>query len=68
MVMYLALARPVIGEGVLTQVVGLGAAGLTFAAVVAALAAVALLLLWRESLQDEHVRFRLAHAHKPSTA
>jgi predicted MFS family arabinose efflux permease len=67
-VMYLALALPVIGEGVLTQLVGLRAAGLTFAAVVAALAAVALLLLWRGSQHEERVRLPLAHGHKPSTA
>jgi MFS family permease len=36
-VMYIAISLPVIGEGVLAQAVGLRAAGLTFAAVVAAL-------------------------------
>jgi MFS family permease len=38
-VMYIAISLPVIGEGVLAQAVGLRAAGLTFAAVVAALSA-----------------------------
>jgi MFS family permease len=38
-VMYIAISLPVIGEGVLAQVVGLRAAGLTFAALVAALSA-----------------------------
>jgi MFS family permease len=36
-VMYIAISLPVIGEGVLAQAVGLRAAGLTFAALVAAL-------------------------------
>jgi MFS family permease len=67
-VMYLALALPVIGEGVLTELVGLRAAGLTFAAVVAALATVALLLLWRGSQHEEDVRLPLAHGHTLSTA
>jgi MFS family permease len=38
-VMYIAISLPVIGEGVLAQAVGLRAAGVTFAAVVAALSA-----------------------------
>jgi MFS family permease len=38
-VMYVAISLPVIGEGVLARAVGLRAAGLTFAAVVAALSA-----------------------------
>jgi MFS family permease len=38
-VMYIAISLPVIGEGVLAQAVGLRAAGLTFAALVAALSA-----------------------------
>jgi MFS family permease len=54
-VMYVALALPVIGVGVLAQVAGLRAAGLTFAAVVSALAAVVLLLLWRVSQHEERV-------------
>ena len=45
MVAYLALAVPVIGEGVLSELAGLRPAGLVFAAVVAALSAVALALL-----------------------
>jgi len=44
-VAYLALAVPVIGEGVLSELAGLRPAGLVFAAVVAALSAVALALL-----------------------
>jgi MFS family permease len=38
-VMYIAISLPVIGEGLLAQAVGLRAAGLTFAALVAALSA-----------------------------
>ena len=38
-VMYVAISLPVIGEGILAQAVGLRAAGLTFAALVAALSA-----------------------------
>jgi MFS family permease len=41
-VMYVAISLPVIGEGVLTQVIGLRPAGLTFAALVAALSAAVL--------------------------
>jgi MFS family permease len=44
-VAYVAISLPVIGEGVLAQAVGLRSAGLVFAAVVAALAAVVLALL-----------------------
>jgi MFS family permease len=44
-VTYLALSVPVIGEGILAQLTGLRAAGLTFAAVVAALSAVVLVLV-----------------------
>jgi multisubunit Na+/H+ antiporter MnhB subunit len=43
-VMYVAIALPVIGEGVLAQAVGLRAAGLSFAAMVAGLSAVVLIL------------------------
>jgi MFS family permease len=43
-VMYVAIALPVIGEGILAQAVGLRAAGLAFAAVVAGLSAVVLIL------------------------
>jgi predicted MFS family arabinose efflux permease len=42
-VMYIAISAPVIGDGVLAQVAGLRAAGLTFAALVAALSAVVLI-------------------------
>jgi MFS family permease len=52
-VMYLALALPVVGEGVLARIIGLRPAGLTFAAVVAALAAIVLLLLRRGSQREE---------------
>jgi MFS family permease len=51
-VMYIAISLPVIGEGVLAQAVGLRTAGLTFAALVAALSAAVLI--------------RLAHAHHPT--
>jgi MFS family permease len=44
-VAYVAISLPVIGEGLLAQVAGLKAAGLVFAGVVAALAAVVLALL-----------------------
>jgi MFS family permease len=47
-VMYVAISLPVIGVGVLAQATGLRPAGLTFAAVVAALAAVVLVLLARQ--------------------
>jgi MFS family permease len=43
-VMYVAISLPVIGEGVLAQEIGLRAAGLTFAALVAPLSAVVLVL------------------------
>jgi MFS family permease len=42
-VMYIAISLPVIGEGVLAQAIGLRAAGLTFAALVAALSVTVLL-------------------------
>jgi MFS family permease len=44
-VMYVAISLPVIGVGVLAQAVGLRAAGLTFAALMAGLSAVVLILL-----------------------
>ncbi len=47
-VAYVAISVPVVGEGLLAQASGLKSAGLVFAAVVAALATVALLLLARE--------------------
>jgi len=46
-VAYFAISVPVIGEGLLAQLSGLRSAGLVFAAVVAALSAVALVLLAR---------------------
>src|ERR1700729_105003 len=46
-VMYVAIWVPVIGEGVLAQAVGLRAAGLTFAALVAALSAAVLIRVAR---------------------
>lgn len=46
-VCYVAISLPVIGEGVLAQVLGLRQAGVIFAAVVAALSAVVLVLLRR---------------------
>jgi MFS family permease len=45
--LYVGISFPVIGEGAFSQAVGLVVAGLAFAAVVAALAAVALVLLAR---------------------
>jgi hypothetical protein len=47
-VMYAAISLPVIGEGVLARAAGLRAAGLTFAAAVAAVSIVVLVLLGRE--------------------
>jgi MFS family permease len=47
-VAYMALSLPVIGEGVLARVAGLRTAGLVFAAVVAVIAAVVLVLLARQ--------------------
>jgi hypothetical protein len=47
-VAYVALSIPVIGEGVLARLAGLRAAGLAFAAVVALLAAVVLVLLGQD--------------------
>lgn len=48
-VTYVALSLPVIGVGVLAEAAGLRTAGLIFAAVVAALAAIVLVLLVREA-------------------
>jgi hypothetical protein len=45
-----AISLPVIGEGVLAQLVGLRTAGLVFAAAVAALAALVLALLARRGV------------------
>ena len=47
-VMYVAIALPVIGVGILAQAIGLRPAGLIFAAAVAAVAIVVLVLLGRE--------------------
>jgi MFS family permease len=47
-VMYVAISLPVIGEGFLAEATGLRPAGLTFAAVVAAVAAAVLVLLGRD--------------------
>ena len=47
-VMYVAISVPVIGEGILAQATGLRSAGLIFAAAVAVVAAVVLVLLARE--------------------
>jgi MFS family permease len=53
-VMYIAISLPVIGEGVLAQAVGLRAAGLTFAAVVAALSAGVLIRVARTHRATGH--------------
>jgi predicted MFS family arabinose efflux permease len=50
-VAYVAISLPVIGEGLLAQLAGLRAAGLVFAAVVAGLAALVLVLLARRRVQ-----------------
>jgi predicted MFS family arabinose efflux permease len=47
-VMYVAIALPVIGVGILAQAIGLRPAGLIFAGAVAAVAIVVLVLLGRE--------------------
>jgi MFS family permease len=47
-VAYVAISLPVIGEGILAQLIGLRPAGLTFAAAVAALSVVVLVLLGLE--------------------
>jgi MFS family permease len=62
-VMYVAISLPVIGEGLLAQGVGLRAAGLTFAGVVAALSATVLILLARTHRDDAGAGARsMAHA------
>jgi predicted MFS family arabinose efflux permease len=62
-VMYVAISLPVIGEGVLAQAVGLRAAGLTFAALVAGLSAVVLILLAQDRGAGAGARGRsTAHA------
>jgi MFS family permease len=66
-VMYVAISLPVIGEGVLAQAVGLRAAGLTFAALVAGLSAVVLILLAQAHSADAGARGRsVAHAGSTS--
>jgi MFS family permease len=60
-VMYVAISVPVIGEGVLAQSVGLRAAGLTFAALVAGLSAAVLIMLAQAHSAG-------ARAHGPSVA
>jgi MFS family permease len=62
-VMYIAISVPVVGEGVLAQAVGLRAAGLTFAALVAALSAGVLLRVARTRRGTGH-----ANATGPSLA
>lgn len=52
-VAYVAISIPVIGEGVLAQAASLKSAGLVFAGVVAALAAIVLLLLARRRVAGE---------------
>jgi MFS family permease len=52
-VAYFAISVPVIGEGLLAQLSGLRSAGLVFAAVVAALSAVALVLLARSRAEPD---------------
>jgi MFS family permease len=66
-VMYVAISLPVIGEGVLAQAVGLRAAGLTFAALVAGLSAVVLILLAQAHSAGAGARGRsVAHAGSTS--
>jgi hypothetical protein len=54
-VMYAAISLPVIGEGVLAQAIGLRPAGLTFAALVAALSAALL-------IREAHAHHGAGHA------
>ncbi|HEX3831572.1 MAG TPA: MFS transporter [Solirubrobacteraceae bacterium] len=64
-VMYIAISLPVIGEGVLAQAVGLRPAGLTFAALVAALSAGVLIVVTRTHRSTRHAGATggsLAHA------
>jgi MFS family permease len=66
-VMYVGISLPVIGEGVLAQAVGLRAAGLTFAALVAGLSAVVLILLAQTQSDNVGARGRsVVHAGSPS--
>jgi MFS family permease len=51
-VLYIALSVPIVGVGVVTELAGLRAAGLIFAAVVAALAATAVGLLLRRRIES----------------
>jgi MFS family permease len=68
-VMYIAISVPVIGEGVLAQGVGLRAAGLTFAALVAALSATVLILLARTHRPTTGARAAgRSEAHAPRPA
>jgi hypothetical protein len=64
-VMYVGISIPVIGEGVLGQAVGLRAAGLTFAALVAGLSVVVLILLAQTHTGDAGAR-SIAHAGSTS--
>jgi MFS family permease len=59
-VMYVAISFPVIGEGVLAEVTGLRAAGLTFVAAVAVLSAVVLVLIGRRHASGAVRRPRVA--------
>jgi hypothetical protein len=52
-VMYVAIALPVIGVGILAQAIGLRPAGLIFAAAVAMVAMVVLVLLGRDRAGSE---------------
>ena len=64
-VMYVAISLPVIGEGVLAYEIGLRAAGLMFAALVAGLSAVVLILparAHRRAARASADRRPLAHA------
>jgi MFS family permease len=66
-VMYVAISLPVIGEGVLAQAIGLRAAGLTFAALVAGLSVVVLILLAQTHSPDAGAGGRsVAHAESAS--
>ncbi len=68
-VMYIAISVPVIGAGVLAQAVGLRAAGLTFAALVAALSATVLILLARTHRPTTRARAAgRSEAHAPHPA
>jgi MFS family permease len=68
-VMYVAISLPVIGEGLLAQQIGLRAAGLTFAALVAALSAMVLMLPTLRHRRTARVgAARRAVAHAGSTS